>query len=911
MDPSIVKLLEDDEDESMHSGADVEAFQAALNRDIGGDTSTSQLSGSDTGSNNSLSQSLPKWPTSSHDNQSDCHNQEPKVVQHQEQRHSSEMEQKPQQPLVEQLHNVASKDAINLPSSQKQSQDESVQGHTVQAPHQNSQTNGIQNSEKDPVFNHEAVNTHNSNHGSQYAKLQQMSNQQATVNEQPGSQVNRNKQVPFAMLLPMLIPQLPKDRAMQLQTLFNKLKKDEMPKDQFVRLMKGIVGDQMLRLALTKVQLQTRSNPGPAGQQHPPVRMPNVNSGATKFNDPHALAQLHQRSMNAAADQSNNTSSAVQVKNEPTYPTMEINAKKSQKLDVQVESEGVQLNQLPSSSSNAVSQEMERSSLHLQGLNKEQQQHLHFPSAYGSSGGNYNPFSGSTSSSTSSLRPQPLDSHMRQIPHQSISPNQLGGTTQGLIGLTKLDQQNSFNDPKRMPGGFVSPMVNNTASQLTTNSWQPSANKEQNSASFSSVPYVKKEPNDLSTEQQHRHNVSNQGTLKEEFSRGLPASTSMLHTTSSSLLPLNSSSPSVSQLDPSATLSSQIPSNTSVINARTPLKKPSPGQKKPIEALGSSPPPPSKKQKVSGASLEPSIEQLNDVTAVSGVDLREEEEQLFSGPKEDSRASEAFRRVVQEEEERLILQKAPLQRKLIEIITECGLKSMSDDLERCLSLCVEERMRGVISNVIRMSKQRVDLEKTRHRTVVTSDVRQQILTMNRKAREEWEKKQAETEKLRKLNDVDCNAGIDGDKEKDEGRTKAMKVNKEVDDKMRTNAANVAARAAVGGDDMLSKWQLMAEQARQKKRGGGMDASSGSQPAKDVSHRSSSTSGRSTKDNQAREKKGAGRKFGRSHATTPQTSIARSISVKDVIAVLEREPQMSKSSLLYRLYERIHSDTSTE
>ena len=176
------------------------------------------------GSNNSLSQSLPKWPTSSHDNQSDCHNQEPKVVQHQEQRHSSEMEQKPQQPLVEQLHNVASKDAINLPSSQKQSQDESVQGHTVQAPHQNSQTNGIQNSEKDPVFNHEAVNTHNSNHGSQYAKLQQMSNQQATVNEQPGSQVNRNKQVPFAMLLPMLIPQLPKDRAMQLQTLFNKLK---------------------------------------------------------------------------------------------------------------------------------------------------------------------------------------------------------------------------------------------------------------------------------------------------------------------------------------------------------------------------------------------------------------------------------------------------------------------------------------------------------------------------------------------------------------------------------------------------------------------------------------------------------------------------------------------------------------
>ncbi|XP_020211463.1 transcription initiation factor TFIID subunit 4b isoform X2 [Cajanus cajan] len=878
MDPSIVKLLEDDEDETMHSGADVEAFQAALNRDIGGDASTSQLSGSDTGSNNSLSQSLPKWPTSTHDNQTDCQNQEPKVVPQQEQQHSSEMELK-QQPLVEQLQNVASQDANNLPSSQKQSQDESDQDHTGQAPHQNSQTNGVQNSEKDPVFNHEVVNTHNPNHESQYAKLQQMSNQQATVNEQPSSQVNRNKQVPFAMLLPMLIPQLAKDRAMQLQTLFNKLKKDEIPKDHFVRLMKGIVGDQMLRLALTKVQLQTRSNPGPSGQQHP-VRMPNVNSGATKFNDPHALAQLHQRSMNAVADQSHNTS-AVQMKNEPTYPTVDINAKKSRELDVQVESQGVPPNQLPSSSSNAVSQETERSSLHIQGLNKEQQQHLHFPSAYGSSGGNYSPFLGSTSSSTSSLRPQ------HHVPHQSISSNQLGGVTQGLIGMTKFDQQNSFNEPKRMPGGYVSPMGSS----------------------------------------------ANQGTLKEEFSRGLPASTSMPHTTSSSQ-PLNSASSSVSQLDHGATLSSQIPSNTSGIHARTPLRKPSPGQKKPIEALGSSPPPPSKKQKVSGASLEPSIEQLNDVTAVSGVDLREEEEQLFSGSKEDSRVSEASRRVVQEEEESLILQKAPLQRKLIEIITECGLKGMSNDLEKCLSLvrfkhffifiavrlcvilclknvqCVEERMRGVISNMIRMSKQRVDLEKTRHQTVVTSDVRQQIMTMNRKAREEWEKKQAETEKLRKQNDVEGNAGMDGDKEKDDGRMKSTKVNKEVDDKMRTNAANVAARAAVGGDDMLSKWQLMAEQARQK-REGGMDASSGSQPAKDVGRKSSSTSGRSTKDNQAREKKGAAKKLGRNHSTTPQTSVARSISIKDVIAVLEREPQMSKSSLIYRLYERIHSDTSTE
>ncbi|KAG4962510.1 hypothetical protein JHK85_039957 [Glycine max] len=939
MDPSIMKLLEDDEDETMHSGVDVEAFQAALNRDIGGAGSTSQFSGSDAvlsqGSNNISSQSLSQWPTSNHDTQTDCQKQESKTAQQQEQP-SSEVELKQHGSLAEQLQHVASQD-INTPHlSQKQSQDECHQAPAVQVSLPNSQAIGIQNSGKDPVLNNEVVKNHNPSSESQYAKLQQMSNQQATVSEQPSSQGNRStsKQVPFGMLLPILLPQLAKDRAMQLQTLFAKLKKEEIPKDSFVRLMKGIVGDQMLRLALAKVQVQPqiRPNQASAGQQHP-MRMPTVGSGARQLNDPHALAQMHQRSMNAAVDQSRMGSSAGH--------TMESNARKSQELDVKLESQGLQPSQLTSSSSNTVGQEIERTSVHIQGLNKQQQQHLHFPSAYGNSGVNYNPFSGTTSSSTSSIKSQSHDSHMSQILHQSIGSNHhLSGSTHGLnvIGMPKLEQQNSFNDPKRLPGGSVSPAVNNTVSQQTKNAWQPSTNKEQNLGLMSSVSYVKKEPSDLSTEQQNRHSLSklhgyspvnsaqleqggaSQGTVKDEFSRGqAPPS---MPPTSTGLLPQSSASPSVmTQLDPSVSvslrptdLSSQIPSNASGIGARTSLKKPAAAQKKPHEALGSSPPPANKKQKTSGGSVEQSIEQLNDVTAVSGVDLREEEEQLFSGPKEDSRVSEASRKAVQEEEERLILQKAPLQKKLIDIMAKCGLKGMSNDVEKCLSLCVEERMRGLISNLIRISKQRVDFEKTRHRTVVTSDVRQQIMTINRKVREEWDKKQAEAEKIRKLNDVDSNTGLDGDKEKDDGRGKSIKVNKEEDEKMRTNAANVAARAAYGGDDMLSKWQLMAEQAKQK-REGGVDVLSGSQPAKDVNRKFLSTSGRSTKDNQEGEKKGSStfiassvaRKLGRSHAMALQTRVARSISVKDVIAVLEREPQMSKSPLMHRLYERIHSD----
>lgn len=75
--------------------------------------------------------------------------------------------------------------------------------------------------------------------------------------------------------------------------------------------------------------------------------------------------------------------------------------------------------------------------------------------------------------------------------------------------------------------------------------------------------------------------------------------------------------------------------------------------------------------------------------------------------------------------------------------------------------------------------------------------------------------------------------------------------------MRTTAANVAARAAVGGDDMLSKWQLMAEQARQK-REGGPDVPSGSQGSKDSGgSKATSVSNRSAKDHQDSGKRGQG------------------------------------------------------
>ncbi|KAJ8531944.1 hypothetical protein K7X08_011867 [Anisodus acutangulus] len=131
-----------------------------------------------------------------------------------------------------------------------------------------------------------------------------------------------------------------------------------------------------------------------------------------------------------------------------------------------------------------------------------------------------------------------------------------------------------------------------------------------------------------------------------------------------------------------------------------------------------------------------------------------------------------------------------------------------------------------------------------------------------------------------MENLEGTIGDNGDKEKDEGHIKSVKANKEEDDKMRKIAANVAARAAHG---------------------------------KDVNRKSLSTPTRNPRDHQEAEK--------RSQSTTPippgavrrveRNQVPRCITVKDVIAVLESEPQMSKSTVIYHLHEKIRSDAPGE
>ncbi|KAL0657119.1 hypothetical protein Bca4012_077703 [Brassica carinata] len=679
MDPSIFKLLEEDEDESMHSGADVDAFQAALNRDIEGSAS---LPTNPPGNSQSPNEQFTTWTNGIGDSNMNLHTQHSTQIK-EEQQGSGGVDNQHQRDLKHLQHNHP--------------QDLHQAGQRWENP---SQVTGLQN----PTGGNEPERPHNQETESQYSKLQKMTSQQPRGVEQPVNPMNRNpKQVPFAALLPSLIAQLDKDRAMQLRTLYSRLKKNEIPKEGFTRHVKEIVGDQMLRMAVSKLQQS----------------------------DPRGIVHLNQLPPS--------TGSSVPVQGFTNHPQHN------------------QMQRPPSS----------------------------FP-MYTSSG-SFHSFPGpSTNVSGSSLRPHLHDSHMRNVAlNQAVGSTGLGvppQSTTNMMTMPKFERPASVNDPSRVQGGATSHFQN--SSSLPLNS-VPSQG--------SSLSHVKQE----SVEQSFEQNKAASGTSKEDLEK---ESSRMLL-----------SAPS--NIDANTSMNSRGPLGTSQagFNARMPPKKPTVGQKKPLETLGSSPPPPSKKQKVVQSSMDQSIEQLNDVTAVSGVNLR-----------------------------------------------------------------------------------RVDTEKSRHRTFITSDIRLQINEMNQKVKEEWEKKQAEAEKLKKPSDSeDGDSGVDGEKEKEDNRSKGLKGNKEDDDKMRTTAANVAARAAVGGDDTFLKWQLMAE-ARQK---------SVSETGKDGNQKTTSGGGRNSKERQdgGRRFSGpGGRRLGKNQGSSLQPKVVRKISVKDVVAVLEREPQMSKSTLMYRL-----------
>ncbi|PKA58163.1 hypothetical protein AXF42_Ash012886 [Apostasia shenzhenica] len=820
----------------MHSGADVEALSAALTRDIGGDPSSAgQPPDSGVGNDpfclincldpadwNFISKSvsrgnmpgmncqggtpasqqlLEQWRACSQEE-----NAIPKIEHKEEQpfqsfeHHHSQMEQSEHdlhatekdkkteshqercQPLKQdgpsQSEHQLSADKNLTPTAEEEEIEITDKIQALSQNQENAQPSISQHSCSSQQLNvpHSAV----PNEAISNVQRPQVSNEASNS----GSRSKAMPTIPFHMLIPILRPCLDKDRSLQLQAIFSKLRCNEVTKEDFLRVIRNIVGDKMLRQAAQTLQMQNQEHKSPPHQPHVPV-------------------------------------SVLQRESDASFLTPDNGSQMSREVAKRLEEKGMNA----SDGLNAVNQERE-GAMSLYAVNK-QPQRSQMPQSF--------PMYGVTPSSFHSHYPRPSvgaqatsqksqlqDSRTRQALHaQGIAATQLGSSqVMSMAHTPKYEIHNTASESKKSHGGSL---ASHPLSQQRAVKLQNFPNKEQRVTPVPSVNHAKQEVTDQASESSGKCQLTAITRSRILF---CPAPTSA---------------------DGTIQISSATPSLASGNSTKTSHKKGFTGQKKSVEALGTSPSPSSKKQKTAGAFHDQSIDQLNDVTAVSGVNLREEEEQLLCAPKEESRASEAARRAVQEEEETLILQRGQLQRKLEKITSKCGVRNIGNDVERCLSMT--DGNTG-----------------------------------------------AETEK-------------DREKDKDEMRLKATKVNKEEDDKMRTTAANVAARAAVGGDDMLSKWQLMAEQARQKREGldsafqATKTANNKSAPAfRKREHQESERNGTSAFFS------GAGKKSSRIQAGMPQIKMPHSISLKDVISALEREPQMAKSAFIYRLFQRKAADT---
>lgn len=83
---------------------------------------------------------------------------------------------------------------------------------------------------------------------------------------------------------------------------------------------------------------------------------------------------------------------------------------------------------------------------------------------------------------------------------------------------------------------------------------------------------------------------------------------------------------------------------------------------------------------------------------------------------------------------------------------------------------------------------------------------------------------------------------------------ANEMKRLTDSRVQRKAANVAARVAVGGDDLTLRWQVMAKKAQQKSDGA-FGKSFVVQQSKDMKHMRSPTSGRRVGDSQELHAKG--------------------------------------------------------
>lgn len=233
------------------------------------------------------------------------------------------------------------------------------------------------------------------------------------------------------------------------------------------------------------------------------------------------------------------SASGVQMRTDASFSTPENTIRKSEKNENMSDCKGMHSSPSPSTSMNVVNPEKEISTFSSQAVNKSWQQ-IQVPqtsfSMYENSISNLDAHTyprPCIGSEATSLRPQSQNSQMRQaMACQGIVSTQSGSTQpMNAVSMTKYEMQNSSNETKRMHGNSVSYLSNQSAHKQHPNAWQlPSANtlnKDPKNSAFPSVPFVKLDVVDQSSEPQIRLQVvaSKGSSFESEYNdQGSPTS---------------------------------------------------------------------------------------------------------------------------------------------------------------------------------------------------------------------------------------------------------------------------------------------------------------------------------------------------------------------------------------------------
>lgn len=273
----------------------------------------------------------------------------------------------------------------------------------------------------------------------------------------------------------------------------------------------------------------------------------------------------------------------------------------------------------------------------------------------------------------------------------------------------------------------------------------------------------------------------------------------------------------------------------------------------------------------------------------TGVNLEEEAAGMSAVSLAAPRAGSA---VLQDD---LLLNEAYITRVVMETTRRFGLTANIPEMHRYLSQCFEAHLVPILERAHRVAQHRLDPSRRAAGMVQVEDMRRKVLFMEKEERTKAEaKEEAEREQLLK------EAAEKKGKADEETQEKVKKVKAAEHEKRAKSDANLAAHKALGGDK--AKWARWS-----KSNAGGTKKGKGTASASGGGDSTAEPSNAST----------PAASGGTAKPTVPQvaqqalgqvsTAPVAKLTVKDLLAVLQRDPHYCRSPGLYR----IHNQTALQ